>query len=236
MIEHSNIQDLQGNTIPNLFSLDDNLEVTPIEMYAPMADIEIKEIDALTMVKLAKAHHITYYFDNGGIPEEYHYSCSIRVEKECVNVTILLHYGCFTAYDKTCSISNDEYRNFIETLVSHNIRTIACKSGEIYIDIDKDGCGASYISVANENDMLFECEVDYKGAVANCFFNLLSPDMKSAALNPEMFIDEYNDKKGEIEIIEEIDWNNDLNILSSLNSDNDGKADYINDILIRDIQ
>lgn len=128
MIEHSNIQDLQGNTIPNLFSLDDNLEVVvPIENYDPMADIEIKEIDALTMVKLAKAHHITYYFDSGSIPEEYHYSCSIRVERECVNVTILLHYGCFTAYDKTCSISNDEYRNFIETLVSHNIRTIAYK-------------------------------------------------------------------------------------------------------------
>lgn len=234
MNKHSNTQDLQSNIIQGAFGLYDNLGIVSIEEYDPMADAEMKEIDALTIGKLEKATRITYYFDSGSLPEEYHYSCSIRVERESVNVTIRLHYGSVTAYDETCAITIDEYKKFIEVLVSHNIRKIAYKSGEIYIDICQDGCGASYISVADKKDILFECDVYYNGVVANSFLTLLSPNMKSAVLNPQKLLDKYNIKEVEVEMMEEIDWNNDYNkeLLSSLNSNSESRADYINDSMM----
>lgn len=230
MKEHCNIQVLQDNIIQESSGLNDNLKIVSIEEYDPMADVEIEEIDTLTIDKLERATHVTYYFDSGSLPKEYHYSCFIRVERETVNVTVRLHYGSLTAYDETCTISIEEYENLIIGLAHQKICRIIYK----HFDVNSDGSGSSYISIMNGKDTLFEGNVDYNGVVANSFFALLSQDMKTAVLNPQKFLDEYSIKEVEVETVEEIDWNNDLNkeLLFSLNSNSECQADYINESMM----
>lgn len=104
----------------------------------------------LSPEKLSKATAITYDFDNGMVPPEYHYDCTLTVYKNKVQVKVYVGYNDDIKYNESCPISSSTYKKFIESLAKQGI------SKECSDEPQPVGGGSEYIKVQNKNQTIFQ--------------------------------------------------------------------------------
>ncbi len=138
----------------------------------------------LSADKLAKATFIVYHTNNGSVAPEWHYDCDVKVLKDNVNVTICSGYGKHVVYNANCPVTPEAYRQFLDKLLSQNIRNTAPNGRELMC-----GAGASVITVYVDQQLIFSGNEEVnllveKGSLADAFMPLLTEDMRNAVADP----------------------------------------------------
>lgn len=143
----------------------------------------------LTKAQLESATTISYHCDNGSVSPEYHYNVYIIVTKNNVNVTIYGGYDGNVKFKEDRSITQSEYKQFINRLANQNI----CKkpsNGDVPF---MSGSSSSDITVKVKNRIIFKGDEHVnlsigKGSLDDSFMSLLSGTMLQAINNLDVII------------------------------------------------
>lgn len=168
--------------------------INNIIFYEPDEEELITVESTLTKEDLDNATEIVYGFDNGSVPEPWHYECSVCVCRGGVRVAIKEGYynNGEGFYSDESNILELEYEQFLIELKNlHKVR--------YYYSINNDGAPQHWLTVKNGKEVLFTANLDNldisQKRLEDMFLALMSDSQKEIVSDRnkiEGLLDEYN--------------------------------------------